>query len=607
MSAETEKNDRMSIERMASLKNWGDPPDAMTENLKKQVVVDCGWGRLLFGQTFNSNTELANQLRKETPGQRDVGLYIRDPQVVISKAPQELFIDPSLTFRLDLGGSIPNDRVPDGLEIYPLRSAEDKYHINRIFKARGMVPQRSDFYNDCTLDPAIETLVAVDRKNQTIVGTVTGVDHYVAFEDPDNGSSLWALAVDPQARLNILEVIREVADAGTTVLYDPQCRLPAVGKSLVETLAQYFKASGRSFMDLSVMHDNEEAIQLYKALGFYQVPVYCIKNKNAINEPLYVGSKLHEDLNIYSQIIVNEAYRRGIAVEIIDAAGGYFDLSLGGRTISCRESLTDLTSAVSMSRCDDKEITHRFLQREGINVPVQMKLDDTQEALAFLEAHKRIVIKPAQGEQGAGVSVDLKLEDEVSSAYGIASRLCDKVIGEQYVEGQDLRIIVIDQKVVAAAIRKPATIVGDGSFTISELIHKQSRRRKAATQGESEIPMDSETRRCIQDAGYSMADVLPKSVELHVRKTANLHTGGTLHDVTAELHPALIDASVRASMALDMPLVGLDLIVEDPTRPDYIIIEANERPGLANHEPQPTAERLIDMLFPQTLTEQNSQ
>ena len=80
-----------------------------------------------------------------------------------------------------------------------------------------------------------------------------------------------------------------------------------------------------------------------------------------------------------------------------------------------------------------------------------------------------------------------------------------------------------------------------------------------------------------------------------------------MHDVTAELHPALIDASVRASMALDMPLVGLDLIVEDPTRPDYIIIEANERPGLANHEPQPTAERLIDMLFPQTLTEQTSQ
>lgn len=582
MNSKNDKNDRLDIERMASLKSWGDPPSAMAKNSNKQAIVDCGWGRLLFGQTFSSNTELASLLRNEARGQRDVGLYIRDPQVVISKAPQELFIDPSLTFRLDLGGSIPNDRIPDGLEIYPLRSAEDKYHINRIYKSRGMVPQRKDFLSDSQQHPALETLVAVDRRNHTVVGTVTGVDHHVAFEDPDNGSSLWALAVDPQ------------------------CRLPAVGKSLVETLAQYFKASGRSFMDLSVMHDNEEAIQLYKTLGFYQVPVYCIKNKNAINEPLYVGSKLHDDLNIYSQIIVNEAYRRGIAVEIIDAAGGFFDLSLGGRTVSCRESLTDLTSAVSMSRCDDKEITHRFLQREGLTVPVQMKLEDTQQAQAFLKAHKRIVIKPAQGEQGAGVSVDLRLEEEVSSAYGIASRLSDKVIGEQYVEGEDLRVIVIDQKVVAAAIRKPATIVGNGTYTISELIHKQSRRRKAATQGESEIPIDNETRRCIKDAGYSMEDVLPKDTELHVRKTANLHTGGTLHDVTGDLHPTLIDAAVRASVALNMPLVGLDFIVEHPTKADYVIIEANERPGLANHEPQPTAERLIDMLFPQTLTGQTS-
>lgn len=582
MNSKNDKNDRLDIERMASLKSWGDPPSAMAKNSNKQAIVDCGWGRLLFGQTFSSNTELASLLRNEARGQRDVGLYIRDPQVVISKAPQELFIDPSLTFRLDLGGSIPNDRIPDGLEIYPLRSAEDKYHINRIYKSRGMVPQRKDFLSDSQQHPALETLVAVDRRNHTVVGTVTGVDHHVAFEDPDNGSSLWALAVDPQ------------------------CRLPAVGKSLVETLAQYFKASGRSFMDLSVMHDNEEAIQLYKTLGFYQVPVYCIKNKNAINEPLYVGSKLHDDLNIYSQIIVNEAYRRGIAVEIIDAAGGFFDLSLGGRTVSCRESLTDLTSAVSMSRCDDKEITHRFLQREGLTVPVQMKLEDTQQAQAFLKAHKRIVIKPAQGEQGAGVSVDLRLEDEVSSAFGIASRLSDKVIGEQYVEGEDLRVIVIDQKVVAAAIRKPATIVGDGTYTIKELIHKQSRRRKAATQGESEIPIDNETRRCIKDAGYSMEDVLPKDTELHVRKTANLHTGGTLHDVTGDLHPTLIDAAVRASVALNMPLVGLDFIVEHPTKADYVIIEANERPGLANHEPQPTAERLIDMLFPQTLTGQTS-
>ena len=85
-----------------------------------------------------------------------------------------------------------------------------------------------------------------------------------------------------------------------------------------------------------------------------------------------------------------------------------------------------------------------------------------------------------------------------------------------------------------------------------------------------------------------------------MRRTANLHTGGTIHDVTASLHPALVTAAVRASRALDIPVTGLDFLVPDVSGPDHVLIEANERPGLANHEPQPTAERFVDLLFPET-------
>jgi len=83
-----------------------------------------------------------------------------------------------------------------------------------------------------------------------------------------------------------------------------------------------------------------------------------------------------------------------------------------------------------------------------------------------------------------------------------------------------------------------------------------------------------------------------------VQSTANLHSGGTIHDVTPELHPALKEVAEQAARRLDIPVVGLDLIVEAPDKPSYVIIEANERPGLANHEPQPTAQRFIDLLFP---------
>jgi D-alanine-D-alanine ligase-like ATP-grasp enzyme len=89
-------------------------------------------------------------------------------------------------------------------------------------------------------------------------------------------------------------------------------------------------------------------------------------------------------------------------------------------------------------------------------------------------------------------------------------------------------------------------------------------------------------------------------VELVVRRTANLHTGGTIHDVTATLHPVLAAAAVQASHALDIPVVGMDFMVPAVDGPEYHVIEANERPGLANHEPQPTAQRFIDLLFPST-------
>jgi len=229
-------------------------------------------------------------------------------------------------------------------------------------------------------------------------------------------------------------------------------------------------------------------------------------------------------------------------------------------------------------------------------------VDNDDEARDFLRRHGRVVVKPAEGEQGRGVYVDLTSEEDVVAAVAAARTLCETVLMEQFITGSDLRIIVIDRQVIAAAIRKPAAIVGTGQHTIQQLIEKQSRRRSAATGGESRIPLDEETQRSVTGAGYAMDSVLSEGEELIVRKTANLHTGGTIHDVTADLHPDLADAALTAADILDMPVVGLDLIVPAPSEPSYFVIEANERPGLANHEPQPTAESFIDFLFPQTVS-----
>jgi D-alanine-D-alanine ligase-like ATP-grasp enzyme len=101
-------------------------------------------------------------------------------------------------------------------------------------------------------------------------------------------------------------------------------------------------------------------------------------------------------------------------------------------------------------------------------------------------------------------------------------------------------------------------------------------------------------------AGRDLDDVIEEGERLRVRRTANLHTGGTIVDVTDRLHPSIAEAAVRASRAIGIPVTGLDFLVPDVEGPDHVFIEANERPGLANHEPQPTVERFVDLLYPET-------
>jgi GNAT-family acetyltransferase (TIGR03103 family) len=547
---------------------------------RKGVVVDCGWGRLVFGQTFPSGDDAAEVLRAEAPGSRDICLYLPDPHVLVARRYGELFLDPSYTYRLDLTRPLP-DRTgrlapPKGLTIRPLRSAQDAETVNSIYARNRMVTSPVETIVANAATPVFEHLVA-EGSDGTIVGTITGVDHVEAFGDPEGGTSLWCLTVDNQ--------------------YAP----PGTGMALTLDLAERFADRGRRRLDLSVLADNAGAIRLYEKLGFVRVPEFCVKRKNSINEPLFAPSPAgYEALNPYARIVADEARRRGIDVEVLDAEWGELRLTHGGRSIVTRESLSELTTAVAMSRCDDKRITRRLLERAGLTVPAGRLADGGDGDRAFLAEHGSVVVKPARGEQGHGITVGITDPEDLEPAVAAARRFSDDVLLEQFFDGEDLRVIVIDFEVVAAALRRPAEIIGDGEADIRTLVERQSHRRAAATGGESRIPLDEATEATIRAQGRSWDDVLPAGEHLRVRRTANLHTGGTIHDVTPQLHPTLAEACVRAARALDIPVTGLDLMVLAPDRPDHVFVEANERPGLANHEPQPTAEKFVDLLFPAT-------
>ncbi|HYB80164.1 MAG TPA: N-acetylglutaminylglutamine synthetase [Mycobacterium sp.] len=557
------------------------PPHLM-EAMAKDVELELGWGRLIFGHTFADSQQLVEALRREGPGRRDICIYARESHVVVAEAPTELFIDPSHTYRLRFTDSSKQEGLassPVGVTVRTLNDPADADAMNRVYVRCGMVPAPVEVIWDNHMHaPAVTYLLAVRDEDGAVVGTVTGVDHELLFSDPERGSSLWTLAVDPAAGV------------------------PGIGAALTRAMAEHFRRAGRAYMDLSVAHDNAAAIALYEKLDFRRVPVLAIKRKNAINEPLFSPPpETVDDLNPYARIIADEALRRGIWVEVLDAETGEMRLTHGGRSVITRESLSEYTSAVAMCRCDDKRLTRRLVAEAGITVP-RARLATFDEAdYTFLTEVGDVVVKPTRGEQGKGITVGVTADngpDELIAAVARARKQYPDVLIEQRVTGDDLRLVVIDGRVVAAALRMPPEIIGTGEHSVRDLIAAESRRRGAATGGESRIPMDDITEATVAEAGWRLNDVLPYGTRLRVRRTANLHQGGTIHDVTAMVNPELCRVAVTAAEAIGIPVTGIDLLVPDVTGTDYAFIEANERPGLANHEPQPTAAAFVDFLFP---------
>ncbi len=555
-------------------------PDADSD-VHVGVVQDLGWGRLVFGQTYDDSEEFGNALRAEASGRRDIGMYLDAEHVFVALHPQEFFIDPSFTYRIDLTKPLAFEPYPGpGLSVRPVSTIADCAAINQIYLQCRMVPADVDLmWDNSQFQAHMVYLVVTDDATGAVVGTVTGIDHTQLFDDEENGSSLWCLAVDPTLSR------------------------PGVGGLLVRSLIDELIRRGRAQMDLSVLHDNEGAIALYERMGFARVPVLGIKRKNAINEKLFAPAKSEGELsqlNPYARIIADEAIMRGIAVQVLDAKGGYLKLTHGGTSVVTRESLSELTNAVAMSRCDDKRVARRVVAEAGIRVPEGRTASFAAEDHDFLEQVGAVVVKPARGEQGAGITVGVTRPEDLDRAIKLAAEHSPDVLLEELCKGEDLRVVVINGKVIAAALRRPPEVVGSGDHTIRHLVEAQSRRRAAATHGESTIPVDDLTVDTVREAGWELDDVLPLNERLIVRRTANLHTGGTIRDVTDDLNPVLAKVAIDAADAIGIPVTGIDLMVPSVEGQEYAFIEANERPGLANHEPRPTAQAFVDLLFPRT-------
>jgi cyanophycin synthetase len=308
--------------------------------------------------------------------------------------------------------------------------------------------------------------------------------------------------------------------------------------------------------------------------------------------------------------IVRAALKRNIPVRRLNRAS-LVQLGHGSHQRRICTAETDRTSAIAETVAQDKELTRSLLQAVGVPVPEGRPVCDANDAWSTSEElGLPVVVKPQDGNHGRGVATNLTTREQVMRAYTAACEESTRVIVERYIQGDDYRLLVIGDRLVAAALRTPAQVVGDGRSTVAELIeevNRDPRRSDGHATVLSHIKLDTVSLAVLADLGYTPDSVPAAGVRVLVRRNANLSTGGTATDVTDQVHPDVAARAVEAAQVVGLDIAGVDVVATDISRSlesqRGTIVEINAGPGLRMHlepsagKPRPVGEAIVAMLY----------
>ncbi len=309
--------------------------------------------------------------------------------------------------------------------------------------------------------------------------------------------------------------------------------------------------------------------------------------------------------------IVKEAVKRGIPYTRLNE-DSYIQLGFGANQKRIQASMTCQTSAIAVETADEKTRVKRHLKQAGIPAPDGYVASNLEEAIAaFDKMGGAVVVKPDVGNHGNGATINVSSIDELKSAFQMAKEVHPFVIIEEFIEGADFRLLVVNGKFIAAAKRDAACVVGDGQSSIKSLvdeINKDPRRGFGHEKVLTQIEIDEMTKRLLLLKGLCLDSVPEKGEKVYLKTTANISQGGTATDVTDEVHPDIRIMAERASKIIGLDCMGLDAIGSDislsPKESGVHVIEVNAAPGFRMHlEPTSGQARnvgksMIDMLFP---------
>ncbi|MGZ3928875.1 MAG: cyanophycin synthetase [Mucilaginibacter sp.] len=358
----------------------------------------------------------------------------------------------------------------------------------------------------------------------------------------------------------------------------------------------------------------EEKVGIYAAEAAVRIAEALIKGEDYnLDHDIQQMREIRENTRLGPSTgsIVEEAIARNIPWIRLNNQS-LVQLGYGKYQVRFRATMTEKTSCIAVDIASNKDETKRLLLEQAI--PVANGITISSVAGVDEAIHKvgfPLVFKPLDGNHGRGISINIKTKDEAVAAYEHAAKISRKVIVERFITGYDFRVLVIDNKMVAAALRDPAHIIGDGNSTVQQLIDLENtdpRRGYGHENVLTLIAVDRDTMDLLDKKGYTLETVPAKGEKVFVKSTANLSTGGTSVDVTDHVHPHNIFICERISKIIGLDICGIDIMAQNLSEPltdtGGVILEVNAAPGFRMHIapseglPRNVAGHVIDMLYP---------
>lgn len=327
----------------------------------------------------------------------------------------------------------------------------------------------------------------------------------------------------------------------------------------------------------------------------------------------YIETKSNEsELGPSTSAIVKEAHKRKIPTIRI-GENSMVQLGYGKYHKKIQATMTSQTSCMSVDIACDKGLTNNLLRSHGLPVPEGKVVNTVEEAVIEAESlGLPVVVKPYNGNQGKGVSLNLSSTSEIERAFEIAKQHSEKILVEKFIEGKHYRIAVVGDKVIAASERIAAHVIGNGINTIKELIDIENSnplRGEGHQKPLTKIKID-DVMLLILDKIKMNINSIPKAGEIvYLRENDNLSTGGIGIDVTDEIHPYNVKLALKAAQVIGLDVAGIDITTKDISKPIVenlgAIIEVNACPGIRMHhypskgKPRNVAKAIVDLLFPE--------